>query len=180
MNTNADIRPAIVIDSIEFDRSVEIEGNESPADEICYFTEAGLTSLHDGKETECLYFAINFRDVSGSGLKNMSVSFDDFLQIFDAESDEPLDIMCEFTPEFTVTDRNDDGSYTLLLPIYVREACEDDDLLTKLQNDNALFQINGVEFSNGSVIEHIDTVLGAMTSDGAADIECEGISFKNA
>ena len=55
-------RPDIEIENIEFSYSVDREGDESPADEICYFTENGYDAFTNGEHSEGIYVTFTFKD----------------------------------------------------------------------------------------------------------------------
>lgn len=161
--------PEIEIESIEFENALFTFGDDSPIEQICFISDNVKDAYFSGKTADGLYVRFRFRD-KGAKFGEKYISFNDFAQIHDSESDEEYNYDCELVPVIVFNaSADDEGRFSIALPMVLREVTEENEneiLADVLTEHEALFMFGEITVGNQFVNEKFSYVSGTVCQKG--------------
>ena len=166
----AEYHPEIEIEDIEFENGYFTYGDESPIEEICFINDEIEDDYFSEKPADGLYVTFHFRD-KGAKFEQKYVSFYDFAQIFDPESEtEDFDYSCDTTPELVFDAfADDEGRFSVTVPMVLRLSTEENEneiFADVLKEHGALFMFGEIVIGNQFVNERMKSVNGVIPQKG--------------
>lgn len=159
-------RPKIKIEKIEFENYSTVQGEESPADEICFMTPEGNEAFMNGKETEAVDVTFYFKD-EGADFAQKYIGFYGDAQLVLGDLDSPRDFYCDTVPDIVFPVVADEkGCFRVTVPLLLRRFEDDDAYLFDTEGKSLLFKFDDIRISNGFVEERTGTVFGETDEQG--------------
>ena len=160
--------PEIEIEDVKFELCGYTFGDDSPADFVSYIADSAKDDYFSDNYCDGVYVTFRFRD-KGAKFEQKYVSFPDFAQIHDPESETDANYICETNPKIVFNEfADDDGRFSVSVPIILRKVTEENEnenILETFREHEALFMFGEIVIGNQFVDEHIYSVGGVIPKE---------------